>query len=105
MLTSRPLKVGEIFEVTIDEVVDSWIGSLQIGVTTNSPATLQFPSAMTNITSGTTWMLTAFGVKRNGETINDDYGQSLDDLTVSISSPTKIDNLSIILICKFSQYE
>ncbi|KAK2179025.1 hypothetical protein NP493_518g01025 [Ridgeia piscesae] len=81
VLTSRPLRVGEIFEVTIDEVVDSWIGSLQIGVTTHSPDTLQFPSAMTDVTSGTTWILTAFGVKRNGETINDDYGQSLDDLT------------------------
>jgi len=90
--------------VTIDEVVDSWIGSLQIGVTTHSPDTLQFPSAMTDVTSGTTWILTAFGVKRNGETINDDYGQSLDDLTVSTSMPSKIENLTILIV-KLSKYE
>ena len=103
MLTSRPLRVGEIFEVTIDEIADCWIGSLQIGVTTHSPATLQFPPMMTDLESGT-WILTAYGVKYNGKTTNDDYGQSLDDLTVSISSPTKIDDRTI-LICKFCQYE
>ena len=103
MLTSRPLRDGELFEVKIDEIADCWIGSLQIGVTTHSPATLQFPSTMTDLDSGT-WILTAYGVKYNGKTTNDDYGQSLDELTVSISSPTKIDYPSILL-CKCSQYE
>ncbi|KAK2179026.1 hypothetical protein NP493_518g01004 [Ridgeia piscesae] len=35
---------------------------------------------MTDLESGT-WILTAYGVKYNGKTTNDDYGQSLDDLT------------------------
>ena len=82
VLTSRTLRNGEQFEVRLDKMVDKWAGSIEIGVTTHSPLTLEFPSTMTNIRSGT-WMMTGNGVMHNGTTIIDAYGQNLDGLTVS----------------------
>ena len=35
VLTSRPLKDDELFEVEIVEMVDKWAGSIEIGVTTH----------------------------------------------------------------------
>ena len=86
MLTSRILKHGEHFEVKIDEVVDCWTGSLQIGVMTHDPATLTFPSTMTDLTSGA-WMLTSDGVHHDGKITGDEeIGEVLDELTVSVVS-------------------
>ncbi|KAI0236390.1 Neuralized-like protein 4 [Lamellibrachia satsuma] len=82
VLTSRTLRNGEQFEVRLDKMVDKWAGSIEIGVTTHSPLTLEFPSTMTNIRSGT-WMMTGNGVMHNGTTIIDAYGQNLDGLTLA----------------------
>ncbi|XP_074654148.1 neuralized-like protein 4 [Tubulanus polymorphus] len=79
VLTNRPLRAGEMFEVRIDKIVDKWAGSIEIGVTTHSAADLDFPSTMTNIRSGT-WMMTGNGVMHNGTTVIDEYGQNLDRL-------------------------
>ena len=79
VLTSRMLKPGEMFEVRLDKIIDKWAGSIEIGVTTHSPSSLDFPSTMTNIRSGT-WMMTGNGVMHNGTTVIDEYGQSLDRL-------------------------
>lgn len=49
VLTNRPLLPGEHFEVQIDKVIDKWAGSVEIGVTTHDPMTLDFPPVMTNI--------------------------------------------------------
>ena len=86
MLTNRALKHGEHFEVKLDEVVDCWTGSLQIGVTTHDPSTLTFPSTMTDLTSGA-WLLTADGVHHDGKITGDEeIGEALDELTVSVVS-------------------
>ena len=69
-----------MFEVTLDQVVLKWAGSIEIGVTTQRPEDLDFPATMTNIRSGT-WMMTGNGVMHNGITILDDYGTSLDRLS------------------------
>lgn len=82
VLTNRPLKPNELFEVRIDKMIDKWAGSIEIGVTTHSPTSLEFPSTMTNVRSGT-WMMTTNGVMHNGTTVMDEYGQSLDRLKVS----------------------
>jgi len=79
VLTARPLRPDEIFEVVLDQVVMKWAGSIEIGVTTHRPEDLEFPATMTNIRSGT-WMMTGNGVMHNGVTILDDYGRSLDRL-------------------------
>ncbi|CAK9826969.1 Neuralized-like protein 4 [Anthophora retusa] len=81
VLTSRPLKPNELFEVRLDKIVTKWAGSIEIGVTTHSPTELEFPFTMTNVRSGT-WMMTENGVLHNGTTIIDRYGQNLDRLQV-----------------------
>ena len=81
VLTSRPLRPGEIFEVRLDKMVTKWAGSIEIGLTTHAPSDLEFPSTMTNLRSGT-WMMTGNGVMHNGTTTIDAYGQNLDKLRV-----------------------
>ncbi len=81
VLTARPLRTNEVFEVRLDRMVAKWAGSIEIGVTTHSPGDLEFPSTMTNVRSGT-WMMTGNGVMHNGATVFDDYGQNLDRLKV-----------------------
>ncbi|KYN07792.1 Neuralized-like protein 4 [Cyphomyrmex costatus] len=81
VLTSRPLKPNELFEVRLDKIVTKWAGSIEIGVTTHSPTELEFPFTMTNVRSGT-WMMTGNGVMHNGTTMIDQYGQNLDRLQI-----------------------
>ena len=49
-----------VLQVNLDKLVDKWAGSIEIGVTTNTPSELEFPSTMTNVRSGT-WMMTGNG--------------------------------------------
>lgn len=49
VLTSRPLRPNELFEVKLDKIVTKWAGSIEIGVTTHSPTELEFPFTMTNV--------------------------------------------------------
>ncbi|XP_066581043.1 neuralized-like protein 4 [Prorops nasuta] len=81
VLTSRPLKANELFEVRLDKIVSKWAGSIEVGVTTHSPTELEFPFTMTNVRSGT-WMMTGNGVMHNGITMINHYGQNLDRLQV-----------------------
>lgn len=81
VLTSRPLRANELFEVRLDKMVSKWAGSIEIGVTTYSPTELEYPATMTNIRSGT-WMMTGKGVMQNGITVIDEYGMNLDTLQV-----------------------
>ncbi|KAB7508105.1 Neuralized-like protein 4 [Armadillidium nasatum] len=81
VLSHRPLRPNEMFEVQLDKLVDKWAGSLEIGVTTHSPTELEFPSTMTNVRSGT-WLLTSNGVTHNGTTIAETYGLNIDRLKV-----------------------
>ena len=80
VLTNRPLRPNELFEVVLDQIVLKWAGSIEIGVTIQRPEDLDYPATMTNIRSGT-WMMTGNGVMHNGITILDDYGTSLDRLS------------------------
>ncbi|XP_070207113.1 neuralized-like protein 4 isoform X3 [Littorina saxatilis] len=81
VMTSRPLRPGEMFEVRLDKMVNKWAGSIEIGVTLHTTQSLEssFPSTMTNIRSGT-WMMTGNGVMHNGATVVDEYGHNLDRL-------------------------
>ncbi|KAE8743975.1 bluestreak [Frankliniella occidentalis] len=81
VLTSRPLRANELFEVRLDKMVSKWAGSIEIGVTTYCPTELEYPATMTNIRSGT-WMMTGKGVMQNGITVIDEYGMNLDTLQV-----------------------
>lgn len=81
MLTRRPIKPNEFFQVRLEKVVTKWAGSIEIGVTTHTPTELNFPFTMTNVRSGT-WMMTGNGVMHNGTTVVEQYGQNLDKLQV-----------------------
>ncbi|CAG9771302.1 unnamed protein product [Ceutorhynchus assimilis] len=81
VLTARPLKTGEFFEIKLDKVVTKWAGSIEMGVTTHSPMELEFPFTMTNVRSGT-WMMTGSGIMHNGTIIQEQYGVNLDRLQV-----------------------
>lgn len=81
VLTSRTLRPGELFQVRLDRVVTKWAGSIEIGVTTHNPSTLDFPFTMTNVRSGT-WMMTGSGIMHNGTTVLEQYGVNLDRLAV-----------------------
>ncbi|KAK0166865.1 hypothetical protein PV327_004339 [Microctonus hyperodae] len=81
VLTMRPLRPNELFEVRLDKIVTKWAGSIEIGVTTHSPTELEFPFTMTNVRSGT-WIMTGNGVMHNGTSIIEQYGQNLDRLQV-----------------------
>ncbi|XP_060111332.1 neuralized-like protein 4 isoform X3 [Heteronotia binoei] len=82
VMTNRPLRDNEMFEIRIDKLVDKWSGSIEIGVTTHNPNNLEYPATMTNLRSGT-WMMTGNGVMHNGTTILDEYGHNLDRLKAS----------------------
>lgn len=53
VMTQRPLMPDELFEIRIDNLVDKWSGSIEVGITTHNPQALDFPSTMTNLRSGT----------------------------------------------------
>ncbi|XP_055614454.1 neuralized-like protein 4 [Uranotaenia lowii] len=81
VLTRRPLRPNELFQVRLERVVTKWAGSVEMGVTTHGPTELDFPFTMTNVRSGT-WMMTGNGVMHNGMTVIEQYGQNLDRLQV-----------------------
>ena len=60
--------------------VNSWSGSIEIGVTTCDPDNLVFPTSATGFHEGT-WVFSGCSVMRNGHTVVDEYGQDLDQLS------------------------
>ncbi|XP_028032993.1 neuralized-like protein 4 isoform X1 [Bombyx mandarina] len=80
VMTHRPLYDNELFEIRIDRLVDKWSGSVEVGVTTHNPATIRFPSTMTNMDSGTI-MMSGCKVLLNGHGTCMEYGNfNLDEL-------------------------
>lgn len=80
VMTHRPLKDNELFEIRIDKLVDKWSGSIEVGVTTHNPSVLHFPATMTNMRSGTI-MMSGCGILTNGKGTRRQYGEfNLDEL-------------------------
>ncbi|XP_073953644.1 neuralized E3 ubiquitin protein ligase 4 isoform X1 [Choristoneura fumiferana] len=80
VMTHRPLYDNELFEIRIDRLVDKWSGSIEVGVTSHNPATIRFPSTMTNMDSGTI-MMSGCKVLLNGHGMCMEYGNfNLDEL-------------------------
>uniref|UniRef100_T1IVE5 NHR domain-containing protein n=1 Tax=Strigamia maritima TaxID=126957 RepID=T1IVE5_STRMM len=91
VMTHRSLRDNELFEIRIDRLVDKWSGSIEVGITTHNPATLEFPATMTNMRSGTqqegegffngTIMMSGCGILTNGKGTRREYGEyNLDEL-------------------------
>lgn len=49
VLTRRPLRPNELFQVRLERVVTKWAGSVEMGVTTHTADELDFPFTMTNV--------------------------------------------------------
>ncbi|KAA0185580.1 neuralized-like protein 4 [Hyalella azteca] len=80
VMSNRALRENELFEIRIDRLVDKWSGSIEVGITTHNPATLEFPATMTNLRSGTT-MMSGTGILKNGKGMLRQYGDfNLDEL-------------------------
>ncbi|PIO24851.1 hypothetical protein AB205_0077700 [Aquarana catesbeiana] len=96
VMTNRPLKDGEMFEIRIDKLVDKWSGSIEIGVTTHNPNSLEYPATMTNLRSGTI-MMSGCGILTNGKGTRREYCEfSLDEL--QWDSPVTV-NTGFIGVC------
>ncbi|XP_037089582.1 LOW QUALITY PROTEIN: neuralized-like protein 4, partial [Pollicipes pollicipes] len=80
VLTHRPLRDDELFEIRIDRLVDKWSGSIEAGITTHCPDTLKIPATMTNLRTGTI-MMSGSGILTNGKGTRREYGTfNLDEL-------------------------
>eukprot|EP00061_Rhincodon_typus_P017867 g46769.t1 len=60
--------------------VNSWSGSIEIGVTALDPSTLDFPSSATGLKGGS-WIISGCSVLRDGRSVLEEYGQDLDQLS------------------------
>lgn len=103
VFSNRPLRDGELFEVTLENMVDRWSGSIEIGnngffplnsillikcklhigVTATRPDDLELPSTATDLAHDT-WMLSGSSVMENGTTIRNNYACDLDTLGAGI---------------------
>ena len=85
VLSSKPLKEDELFEVRLDNKVVRWYGTLEIGATENSPAQLNFPVNMKDCRQKTTFMWTGNKIQNNGEDMTT-VSKDLTDLRVGIGN-------------------
>ncbi|EDO39598.1 predicted protein [Nematostella vectensis] len=79
VMSQRPLRDDEMFEIIIEKQVDRWSGSLEAGVTSIAPDKLSFPNTITDLDHDT-WMLSGSSVLQDGATILNGYGCDLDKL-------------------------
>lgn len=49
VITNRPLRENELFEIVIERMVERWSGSIEVGLTLIKPEDLEFPNTMTDI--------------------------------------------------------
>lgn len=59
--------------------VNSWSGSIEIGVTALDPAGLEFPSSATGLKGGS-WIVSGCSVLKDGRSVLEEYGRDLDQL-------------------------
>lgn len=60
--------------------MNSWSGSIEIGVTALDPAGLDFPSSATGLKGGS-WIVSGCSVLRDGRSVLEEYGRDLDQLS------------------------
>lgn len=79
VLSAESLIDDILFEVRIDEKIHAWSGSIEIGVTTANPETIEIPACATKLRNGT-WVMSGISVLRNGASLVEYYGTDLDKL-------------------------
>jgi neuralized-like protein 4 len=70
-----------LLKVRIDQKIHSWSGSIEIGVTSCDPNTLEtpFPSSATELRQGS-WIMSGNSILKDGRSVNENYGTDLDKL-------------------------
>lgn len=76
-----------IVSLCSDLQVNSWSGSIEIGVTTCDPSTMKFPISATGFREGT-WVMSGSSILRDGHSVIEEYGADLDQLNEGIVSCT-----------------
>ena len=66
-MSNRPLQDNELFQLRIDNVMTRWNGSLQIGLTTESPASLEFPRSLVGMQQYPNWILSDSNLYIHGQ--------------------------------------
>ncbi|KAH3780042.1 hypothetical protein DPMN_157852, partial [Dreissena polymorpha] len=80
VLSATALRDDQVFEVKIDKKVNSWSGSIEIGVTLCDPDSLTFPISATGFRDGT-WVMSGSSVLKDGHSMIEEYGSDLDQLS------------------------
>ena len=83
VVSNRPLKDMELFEVRITDMIDKWTGSIEVGVTALRLDAMEMPATMTSIQSKT-WVMSGSNIVYGGKTLKENYGISLDSLKVCV---------------------
>lgn len=78
VFSNRPLRQRELFEVVIENVVEHWNGSIEIGVTGVRPEDLTLPSTATDLDNNTI-MASGTTLMFNGVTVRNDLPFDLDN--------------------------
>ena len=81
VISNRPLKDSELFEVRITDMNDKWTRSIEVGITALQPDIMVIPATMTNIQSHT-WIMSECDIVSGEEIVKENYGISLDSLKV-----------------------
>ncbi|GCB77916.1 hypothetical protein scyTo_0020623, partial [Scyliorhinus torazame] len=87
VLSLKELRSDEVFEVKIDEIDEQWSGSLHMGLTTLQPLDVSctssgLPSSLLELRSKVSWLVSGSEVRRNGTLQKQNYGFSMERLTV-----------------------
>lgn len=69
----------EVSPLVVFPEVNSWSGSIEIGLTALDPAVLEFPSSATGLKGGS-WIVSGCSVLRDGRSVLEEYGRDLDQL-------------------------
>ena len=72
-----------LFQIRLDRLVDKWSGSIEVGITTHNPSTLDFPATMTNMRSGRTLEFAHSSTMKEGGLLTQVHLEYAHNLTTS----------------------
>ncbi|XP_046382515.1 neuralized-like protein 4 [Ischnura elegans] len=81
VLTNRPLRRNELFEVRLDKKLKAYSYSLGLGITSYTPDNIKVPDHMFNLKSGN-WMYYHSHIYKDGGTAVTNYGRNINNLEV-----------------------
>ena len=85
VISNRPLKKSELFEVRITDMIDKWrnIWSIKVGITALRPDTMEIPATMYG--QNNTWMMFGCCIQSGNEYLKImNYGINLGSLKVCV---------------------